>query len=322
MRALVKTAPGAGNVEIRDVPVPEIGPDDVLLKIDLCGICGSDIHIQDGVHESYPPVTLGHEYVGSVAKAGKNVGNVKEGDSVAFFRSPNPFPGYKVDGAHAEYMRVGGKYLWKMPEGVTPEAATQFETIRVPMALVRDAVQMRAGERIVISGPGPVGLMAANIAKIEGASHITVLGGPGDEATRLPKALELGADVAEPFGEDALSRLKGENAPKCWVEASGAAVAIEAAVEAVSYGGRVSVSGIGKGPWNVNMWRVARRNLSIKGQWGGRETYVEESVELMRSGELKMDALITATMPLTEWEKAFDLLRRKEGIKILLDPSK
>jgi threonine dehydrogenase-like Zn-dependent dehydrogenase len=322
MRALVKTAQGVGNVEIRDVPIPEIGRDDVLMKVALCGICGSDIHIQDGIHECEAPVTLGHEYVGTVAKAGRNVKDLKEGDQVAFFSSPNPFPGYRVDGAHAEYMRVGAKYLWKIPEGVTLEAATQFETVRVPMGLVRDTVQLRPGERIVISGPGPVGLMAVNMAKIEGASHITVLGGPGDEKMRLPKALELGADVAEPFSDEAVAKLQGDGAPRCWIEASGAAVAIEAAVESVSYGGRVAVSGIGKGPWNVNMWRVARRNLLVKGQWGGREEYVGQSVDLIRSGKLKMDSLITATVPLTEWEKAFDLLRMKEGIKILLDPTK
>jgi L-iditol 2-dehydrogenase len=322
MPALMKTALGPGNVELREVPVPEIGDEDVLLEVSLCGICGSDLHIYDGVHDVYPPVIMGHEYTGVAAKVGRNVTHLREGDLTSFYRSPGPFPGYRVDGAFARYVKLPAATLWKTPDGISPEQATQFETIRVPIDLVRDTARVQPGQRVVVSGPGHVGLLVVNMARLAGAGHITVLGGPGDEHLRLPKAIEMGADVAELMSEQALAKLAAPNEPCCWLECSGAAQAIEAAVEHIGYGGFIAVSGIGKGPWNVNMWKVARRNLTIRGRWGGKESYVEQSVPLMKSGELKMSATISAVMPMTQWEQAFDLLRRKQAIKILLDPSR
>lgn len=322
MLALVKTASGRGNIELREVPVPPIGDDDVLMKVSLCGICGSDLHIEEGVHDSYPPVILGHEYTGLAAKVGKNVSHIDEGDRISFFRSPKPFPGYRADGGFAEYMRLEAKYLWRTPAGISDQDATQFETVRVPLDIVRDTAQLRPGERAVVSGPGHVGLLVTNIAKLENAGHITVLGGPGDEKVRLPVALEIGADMAEKFSEAALATLKNGEPPKVWFECSGAATAIKAAVDTVAYGGRVIVSGIGKGPWDIDMWKVARQNITIRGRWGGKESYVEESVPLIRDGKIQLGKTFSGVLPMSQWQKAFRLLREKEAIKILLDPSR
>lgn len=322
MRALVKTAPGKGNLELRDLPVPDIGEDDILMQVTLCGICGSDLHMETGVHECDPPVALGHEYTGVVAKAGANVTQFHEGDPVSFFGGPHPFPGVGAHGGFAEYMRLPAGCMWRTPEGISPEEASQFETVIVPMKLVRDTVKVQPGERVVVSGPGQVGLLAANMAKLEGASHVTVLGGPGDKRLRLPKALEMGADEAAVLNGGSLAKLEGANRSSCWIEASGAAAAIEAAVDHVAAGGRISLSGLGEGPWNVDMARVAWDNISIHGVWGGALRYIRESAELMRSGKLKVKATISAVMPLTEWQEAFAVLRRKEAVKILLDPSR
>jgi alcohol dehydrogenase/L-iditol 2-dehydrogenase len=320
MKALVKTAPGKGNLELRDVPVPDIGDEDVLMKVTRCGICGSDLHRESGVYPCPTPIILGHEYTGIVAKSGKEVNQFREGDLVSYRRGFSPWPGGAGDGGMAEYMRVPAHTLWKTPEGITQEEASQFETVIVPFALVRDVVRIQPGERVVISGPGPVGLLTTNVARIEGAGHITVLGGPDDEILRLPKALEMGAEEVMPFGPEALEKIKGENAPPVWFEASGAAAAIEASVECIANNGRISISGMGSGPWNVNMWRVAKSSIKILGKWGGNGNYMDDAVELIRSGKLKMSAIIEV-MPITKWKEAFRMLRRKEAIKILLDPS-
>jgi L-iditol 2-dehydrogenase len=322
MRALVKSAPGPGHLDLQEAPIPRIGDDDVLIKISYCGICGSDLHIETGLHICFPPVILGHEYTGVVAALGKNVKQFREGDPVSFRSGFQPFPGYRGDGGLAEYMRAPASSLWRTPEGISLEAATQFETVRVPLTLVRDVMGMKPGSRVVVTGPGPIGLLVANVARLEGAAHITVLGGPGDEKIRLPKALELGADEAELFSAEALAKLAGDRAPTCWFETSGAAPAIEAAVEHVAPGGRITVSGLGRGPWNVNMARVAFDNIKILGQWGGNNAYLDECARLMQSGQLKVDAIISAVMPLTQWREAFALLRRQEAIKIILDPSR
>ena len=321
MRALVKTAPGKGNLELRDVPVPDIGDEDVLMKVTYCGICGSDLHIESGVFPCPTPIIPGHEYTGIVAKSGKNVDQFKEGERISFRRGFNPWPGGDRDGAMAEYVSLPADSLWKTPEGITPEDASQFEAVVVPFAIVRDVVRLQPGERVVISGPGQIGLLTANMARIEGAGHITVLGGPGDENLRLPKALEMGADEALPFGAQALEKLKGDNAPPVWVEASGASAAIEASVECIAKKGRISISGVGSGPWNVDMCKVAKESIKILGIWGGNTDYLDDIVELIRSGELRMSATISEVMPITKWEEAFGMLHQKEAVKILLDPS-
>lgn len=321
MRALVKTAPGPGNLELRDVPVPEIGGDEILMRVTHCGICGSDLHMETAVHPCEPPVILGHEYTGVVAKAGASVTQFEEGDAVSYWHGPMPFPGVRADGGFAEYMRLPARCMWKTPEGIGPEEASQFETVIVPFRLVRDAVGVQPGERVVVSGPGEVGLLCANLAKIDGASHVTVLGAPDDETVRLPKALEMGADEAAVLDDESLSKLRGDSAPSCWIEASGAAPAIEAAVDCIARSGRVSLSGLGTGPWNVNMNKVSYENIRLLGCWGGAQEYMEEAADLMRSGKLKVAATISAVMPLTQWQEAFAMLRRKEAVKILLDPS-
>ncbi|MFC1712348.1 zinc-binding dehydrogenase [Candidatus Poribacteria bacterium] len=320
MKALVKFAPGPGNLELRDIPVPEIGDDDILMKVSYGGICGSDLHIETGIHPCDPPVAIGHEFSGVVAEVGKNVTRFRDGDLVAFWKGWSPYPGVGANGGFAEYLRAPADCMWKTPEDISQEEATQFETIMTPMALVRDVARLRSGERVVVSGPGHIGLLTTNVARIDGASHITVIGAAGDEALRLPKALEVGADEAIQFGEEALEKLK-DNPPSVWFEASGAAAPIEAAVECVARGGRVVLSGLGDGPWNVNMRRVAYRSLKILGKWGGNQAYLEESVELMLSGKLKMATTITDVIPLTKWQDAFEKARRCEGVKILLDPS-
>lgn len=319
MKALVKYAPGPGNLELQDIPIPEIGDDDILIKISYCGVCGSDLHIEMGIHPCDPPVAIGHEFSGVVAKLGKNVSKFKEGDSAAFWRGWSPYPGVGSNGGFAEYLRAPANCMWKTPEGISQEEASQFETVVTPMALVRDVAQLQKGERVVVSGPGPIGLLTTNIVRIYGASHITVLGGPADEELRLPKALEVGANEAMIFGKEALEKIKSKP-PSLWIDASGASSAIEAAVENVLPRSRIVLAGLGDGPWNLNMRRVVYNSISIFGKWGGNLAYLEESVELIRSGELKMAAIITDVMPLAEWRQAFEKARRKEGIKILLAP--
>jgi L-iditol 2-dehydrogenase len=150
MKALVKFAPGPGNLELRDIPIPDIGDDDILMKISYGGICGSDLHIETGSHPCNPPVAIGHEFSGVIAKVGKNVTEFAEGDPVAFWKGWSPYPGVGANGGFAEYLRAPANCIRKTPEGISQAVATQFETIMTPMALVRDVARMRSGERVVM----------------------------------------------------------------------------------------------------------------------------------------------------------------------------
>lgn len=320
MRALVKYAAGPGHLELRDVPVPMIADGDVLVKISYCGICGSDLHIESGIHPARPPVIIGHEYSGIVAAVGKDVKELRVGDCVGYWRGSSPYLGVGSDGGFAEYMRAPAGTLWRIPDGITLQEATQFETLKIPIRIVRDGIRLEPGDRVVVTGPGPMGLWSANMAKVAGASHVTVLGGPGDEIERLPMALKIGADEAMLLGPDSLATLSGDKAPQCWIDASGAGPAISAAVETIASRGRICVCALGAGPWSVNMSRVAYRNIAITGVWGASDALIREVAEFMSSGKMKVAPLLSV-MPLTKWQAAFAMLRRKDAHKILLDPS-
>lgn len=318
MDALVKTV--AGPLELQSIQKPEPGPADVLIEIAYCGICGSDLHIQSGTHPSDPPVVVGHEFSGTVAAVGGDVTEFAVGDRVGFRHSWHPFPGVDGDGGFAEYMLAPADSIWEIPEAITLQEATQFETIRVPMTAVRKKAELEAGERVVVSGPGPIGLLVTAVAHMDGGSPITVLGTEADTTLRLPTAERLGADETRVFGDDVLDEIS-ENPPSVWFETSGAPPAIEAAVNHVAPGGRVIVTGLGGGPWNVNMKRVAYKNIEIRGQWGGSDATLEPAVEAMIAGDLNVSEIISDTFPLAEWEAAFEKARSQDGMKILLDPS-
>jgi threonine dehydrogenase-like Zn-dependent dehydrogenase len=190
----------------------------------------------------------------------------------------------------------------------------------VPFTLVRDVAEMAAGERVVVSGPGTIGLLTAAVAAFDDAEEVLVLGTEEDTAVRLPKAEAMGATETMVFGDEALAAIDADP-PSVWFETSGAPPAIEAAVDHVAGNGRVVVSGLGDGPWDVDMRRVAYENLSILGQWGGNDKYVEPAADAMLSGDIDVAEIITDVVPLTEWRDGFDRARTQAGIKVLIDPS-
>lgn len=319
MPALVKTAEGTGHVELTERPVPTPADREVLLEVAYCGICGSDLHIQEGRHPCSPPVTMGHEFSGDVVSVGQEVTSFEQGDRVAFRRPWNPFPGVDGDGGFATYMTAPADAVWRYPDGLPATAATQFETVRPPMTMVRDVAELEPGERVVVSGPGPIGLLVTNVAALDGAGNITVIGTEADADVRLPLAERLGADQTVVFDDTSLAAI-AERPPDVWFETSGAAAAIEAAVDHVAPGGRVICSGLGDGPWDVDMQRVARRNLSIHGQWGGDSSYVEPAAQAMLDGDLDVEELITDIYSLSDWENAFEQARAGRVGKALLEP--
>jgi threonine dehydrogenase-like Zn-dependent dehydrogenase len=323
MKALVKTAPGAHTIELVDWPVPEPGPDDVLMKVSFCGICGSDLHHWDGSKYSEPPLVLGHEYSGVAAVVGRNVTHVSEGDPICYVRGPRKgWPGIRGDGAFAEYMLVDGGSIMRTPPGISQEAACQFEAIQVPYRNIRLLARMEPGEEVIISGPGPIGLLTTNVAKLDGASHITVIGAPGDERERLPKACELGADLTIVDDGNLDAHFAEHPAPPLWLETSGYPAAVEASVRHVAPNGRIVMSGMGHGPYAPDMSRVATDNITIYGTWGGTSEFMDEIYELIRSGALRIADTISHIIPLSDWRRGFEMLLKREGLKILIDPSR
>ncbi|MDF2717693.1 MAG: Zn-dependent alcohol dehydrogenase, partial [Paenibacillus sp.] len=273
MKAVVNYADGPGRVELRDVPAPRIaGPKDVIIRVMAAGVCGSDLHMY---HDSqgFPvnrPVTLGHEYSGVVIETGPEVTRFRTGDRVVsetpayvcescvYCRTGlyNLCPdrrGYGVleNGAMAEYLRSREAICHRIPDGVSFEAAAMTEPACVAYNAVAHHSHIRPGDEVVVFGPGPIGLMAVQIAKLYSPGRITVVGTYKDKG-RLDVAKRFGADrtlVAEEADVvDEIRRYGDGFGPDLIIDAVGISVTLKQSVELVRPGGQITKIGWGPAP--------------------------------------------------------------------------
>jgi L-iditol 2-dehydrogenase len=215
-QAVVQYALAPMSVELREIPVPEIGPSDVLLAVGAVSVCGSDVHQAYGTH-SWPvniPVALGHEFGGTVAAAGHDVQDFREGDRVVSETAAvicgaclmcrtgryNLCPtrkgfGYGVDGAMAQFVKVPARCLHRVPDSLPFELACLTEPHSVAYNAMCENATIRPGDSVLVVGPGPIGLLCARMAALSGAHPLIVAGLSGDGA-RLATARALGATHA------------------------------------------------------------------------------------------------------------------------------
>src|SRR5579864_3852601 len=243
MIGLVNYAKAPGSAELREIPVPEIGEEDVLLSVQAVGICGSDLHQYHGTH-SWPvnyPVVLGHEFTGVIAGLGGRVYGFKEGDRVvsetaavlprdsALIRRGlyNLEPGrlgfgYGVDGAMASFVKVPARCLHHVPDSLAAEKASLTEPCCVAYNAVCVHSHVYPGDTVAVIGPGPIGLLCASMAKLAGAGQLIVVGVAAD-AKRLEVAREMGADT--------VLGAQGENVPE-WVRNFGDGYGVNLVIDA------------------------------------------------------------------------------------------
>lgn len=345
MKALVKTAKGRGHLELRDVPVPAPRPDDVVLDIAACGICGTDVHIKYDEFPYWPPVTLGHEFAGTVVAVGANVTCVAVGDRVVgephtlacgrceLCRTGNVqicaskrSPGWGIDGGFARYMRMPDpRLLHRIPDSMTFEEAALVEpTVNaVQDAVLRPGVELN--DTVVIFGPGAIGLLSLMAVKAAGAGKVIVVGTSADAATRLPVAEQIGvdaivvADRQDTVGE--VMRLTNGRGADLVVEASGAAAAIRDTVECVRRMGRISQIGLtGKSsidfPWDRASWKVATVFFNLSTAYAGWD----RTIDLIARRKIDVARVTSDVLPLGDWQQAFDKVESLEGLKVLLRP--
>ena len=213
MKAVVKTRPEPGNVELLDVPEPNAGPDQVVIQVHNAGICGTDIHILKSEYVIHPPVVMGHEVCGEIVETGSAVTGFAVGDRVTvnptagrlcgtcrYCRSGTPFfcidragLGSGIDGGFARYCAARQGILFRIPDGLDSTVAALSEPLACVYQAVVELTEIKAGELVVVTGPGPIGLMALLLAKVRGA-RVLVLG-TGADAVRLDCARSLGADA-------------------------------------------------------------------------------------------------------------------------------
>jgi L-iditol 2-dehydrogenase len=345
MMALVKKAKGIDNLELLQVPVPQIGDNEALIEIKSCGICGTDIHIKHDEFPYWPPVILGHEFSGVVAAVGKNVTDVKVGDRVVgephtkacgkceLCRTGNVqicaskrSPGWGIDGGFAKYMSMPDTHLLHcIPDDMSFEEAAVIEpTVNV----VQDAI-MRPGvepnDTVVVFGPGPIGLLSIMALKASGAGKIIVVGTTADLAIRLPVAEKIGVDaIILADQQDTISevmRLTNNRGADLIVEASGAVAAVRDSVFCVRRMGRITQIGLtGKEmvqfPWDKASWKLVTVFFNLSTAYSGWD----RSIGLVASKKIDVNKIISHVRPLSEWHQAFDDIESMKALKVILVP--
>lgn len=327
MPAIVKVAPGPGNVELAQVLRPVAEPDQVIVEVHAAGVCGTDLHILDDHYPTRPPVVLGHEVAGVVVDCGAAVPTEWIGRAVAIESHhqrcqcaqcragrrnlcPNKQSmGSFVNGGFAPFVAAREELVHPLPDGISTTVGALSEPLAcVAHLLVEDGI-VRAGDRVLVTGPGPMGLLAAMVAQVCGAS--VLLSGLPADADRLDKARAAGIAVTD---QPITSTF--EVVVECSGSAGGARVALEAAAPR----GRYVAVGIHGREITVPFDLVLFKELTVTSGFAATARSWSLAMSLMASGLLNLESVISAVRPLSDWNDVVTELRGGLGMKVLFDP--
>jgi len=344
LKALVKYARGKGNVRVMEVERPPFGPEDLLIRVHFCGLCGTDIHIFEDEFPNDPPVILGHEFCGEVVEVGSGlIKEWKEGDRVVgelhtgacrrcylcrkgaphICEEKRPI-GSRRDGALAEYIALPGWLAHPVPAGVSSEVAALAEPLAITCHALMERGRVSEPEVLVVLGSSTVGLFALLVASSLGAEKILVSGTGIDERLRFRLARQLGAsetiNVEKGSLEEAVARFSGGAGADVVVECSGSEEAIISGIEVVRKTGKFILLGLTSEesphlPWN----RLLYKEVNIVGCFSSPPSSWMKALEHLVSLEENLKKLITQVIRLREWEKGFELMRTGQAVKVLVD---
>lgn len=342
MKALVRTLLEPGGMELLERDIPQIKDDEVLIKIKAVGVCGTDIHIYHGRLTTGTGVVIGHELAGEIVQVGSEVTDVKIGDRVVSrlnigvcgvcraCLSGNPqmcehraCPGHWVDGAFAEYMKIEAKQVLKFSDSLSYEEAAFVE----PMACVAHGLLERAKvypeDVVVIYGPGPIGLIAMQMAKINGASKVIVVGTDNGERARLPLARKLGADLTFNSNKDDVVKnimeLTNGQGADLFVDCSGSASAINAGIRMLRRQGRMAVIGLpGKKEMNVEWLTATQKSLQVIFSYSSSPLSWNLCLSMLERKAIDVAQMITHRVRLEDFKEVFESSKQKDVIKAMI----
>ncbi|MGH9685038.1 MAG: L-threonine 3-dehydrogenase [Candidatus Acidiferrales bacterium] len=342
MKALRKPRPERGAV-IESVPIPTFGPTDVLVRVRAASICGTDLHIYDwdqwSASRIHPPMTFGHEFCGVVEKIGDEVDSVRPGDFVSaemHLSCGHCRPcragqqhlcqnvrilGLDGDGCFAEFVRIPARNIWK----IDPAIPEHYAAILDPLGNAVHTVLSGeiAGQNVVVTGAGPIGLMAIAVARACGCALVIVT---EVNAHRRELAKKMGADEAlNPNQSGVVQHVRDATGGGADVllEMSGHPAAIRQGFQILRSGGRASLLGIPKEPVTLDLVNdVILKGATVHGIFGRKmfETWVQMT-ELLKHGKLNLEPLFNERLPLEKFADAFSLLEAGKAGKILLYPN-
>jgi threonine 3-dehydrogenase len=338
MKALVKSQRDVG-IWMADVPEPDYGPNDLLIKIRKTAICGTDVHIykwDDWAQRTIPvPMVVGHEFVGEIAQMGSHVRGFEIGDRVSgeghitcgYCRNcragrrhlcrNTEGVGVNRAGAFAEYLVIPAFNAFKLPDDIPDEIAAFFDPFgnAVHTALSFDLV----GEDVLITGAGPIGCMAAAICRHVGARHVVVT---DLNPYRLDLARKMGATLAidprEVSPREAMAEVGMKEGYDIGLEVSGAPIALQQMLGAMNHGGRIALLGIPPNDTAIDWEQVIFKGLQIKGIYGREmfETWYKMA-SLLQSG-LDISPILTHQMPIDNFQEGFDIMLSGQSGKVVL----
>jgi alcohol dehydrogenase/L-iditol 2-dehydrogenase len=344
MQAVVNFAAEPHSVDLREIPVPAIEDDDVLMAVQAVGICGSDLHQYTGKHSwkvNYP-VVLGHEFSGVIAKKGSKVKGFSEGDRVvsetaAVINPRSPYVrqglynldpnrlgfGYGVNGAMTHFVKVPERCLHHIPKELSFEKAALTEPCAVAYNATLVNSRIRPGDTVAVIGPGPIGLLCALMAKLAGAGHLAVIGIPAD-AHRL--------EVAKNLGANSILGAKGENIQE-WVknfgdgygfdlviDAAGVSATLKLALDIVRPAGQITKVGWGPQPLNFSLDPLVQKAVTLQGSFSHNWPIWEKVIALLTTGQINLDLVLNRISPLGEWHDAFEEMHSGKIVKGVLKP--
>ncbi|MEP3689120.1 MAG: L-threonine 3-dehydrogenase [Sulfitobacter dubius] len=339
MKALSKLHAREG-LWMTHAPVPEIGPDDVLIKINKTGICGTDIHIwnwDDWAAQTVPvPMITGHEFAGEIVELGRNVEGLEIGQRCSgeghligkqsrqsragkFHLDPATRGiGVNEQGAFAQYLKLPAFNVVPLPDEISDDIGAILDPLgnAVHTALSFDLV----GEDVLITGAGPIGIMAAAVARHVGARHVVITDvNPARLALAEKVADVVTVNVAEENLADVIPRLKMKQGFDVGLEMSGNQQALDQMVEAMTMGGRIAMLGIPPGKSPVDWSRIVFKAITIKGVYGREifETWYK-MIAMLENG-LDVSQIITHRFGVDDFEKGFAAMKSGQSGKVVLD---
>ncbi len=322
-------------------PVP--APNQVKLAISACGICGTDLHVLNDLFRNYPPVILGHEFVGRVVEKGSEVTEDFDPDaryavlgatavvsdqcryylSGDFMLSPGRRGmGHGVNGAFCPYACVRPDQLFRLADGVPELEGALVEPLAVAVHAVQEIACIQPSDTVLVSGPGPIGLLCLLVLVHQG--NRTIVAGAGGDAGRLRLAEKLGAARVVDVSKEDLKEVVSEETEGLGVDAvfevAGVQASATACLETVRpLGSYTQVGHFGR-EIPLPLDHVAFKQLTLRGSVGYRRESWARTMELLAEN-IEPSRIVTHRFPLVEWEKGVDLFQKKDAVKVILHPS-
>lgn len=336
--AVVNYAPEKGSVEIREIPKPTIGEDEVLLEVANVGVCGSDLHQWTADH-SWPvnyPVVLGHEFGGHIVELGSRVQTWREGDRVvsetaAVIDPTSPLSrqglynldptrkgfGYGVNGAMTRYVKVPARCLHRVPDALPFEQACLTEPCSVAYNAVVVNSKVRPGDRVMVLGPGTIGILCAAMARLCGA-EVAIVGLEADRG-RLEIARQYGCEPVIGDATEWALRADGLGAD-CIIDAAGVSATLKIALQLVRPNGHITKVGWGPQPLNFSLDTLVQKNVTLQGSFSHNWPIWEKVLALLTSGRLDVRPIIGGVWSITDWHSAFEAMHCGKVVKSILKP--